>query len=64
LSAQCHCTSGSAVARKAKAALANGKPSKNAKDPKAAKERKPSGLNLAAEVLAASKDPLAATPQS
>lgn len=40
-------------AAKVKAALAE-------KKPKAAKERRPSGLDLAAKVLAASKEPLAA----
>lgn len=41
----------------AKAATANAKKSKAAKP---AKERRPSGLDLAAKVLAASKEPLAA----
>jgi hypothetical protein len=44
-------------AAKVKAALTNGKKSKAAKP---AKERRPSGLDLAAKVLAASKEPLAA----
>ena len=42
---------------KVKAALGNGKKPKAAKP---AKERRPSGLDLAAKVLAASKEPLAA----
>ena len=44
-------------AAKVKAALANGKKSKA---PKPATERRPSGLDLAAKVLAASKEPLTA----
>ncbi|MCI0364930.1 MAG: winged helix-turn-helix domain-containing protein [Phycisphaerales bacterium] len=44
-------------AAKVKAALGNGKKPKAAKP---AKERRPSGLDLAAKVLAASKEPLAA----
>ena len=43
-----------------KAALANGKKPKAPKAAKPAKERRPSGLDLAARVLVASKEPLAA----
>lgn len=47
-------------AAKVKAALANGKKPKAPNAGKPAKERRPSGLDLAAKVLAASKEPLAA----
>lgn len=47
-------------AAKVKAALANGKKPKAPKAAKPAKERRPSGLDFAAKVLAASKEPLAA----
>src|SRR5262245_33874786 len=45
---------------KEQAALATGKKPKAPKAAKPTKERRPSGLDLAAKVLAASKEPLAA----